>query len=54
MELMMRGHTVKRIAEELLVTENTVRTHSKRLYLKLDIHKKTQLRDLVEGFRPEA
>lgn len=54
MELMVRGHTVKRIAEELLVTENTVRTHSKRLYLKLDIHKKTQLRDLVEGFRPEA
>ncbi|MDO4502383.1 MAG: helix-turn-helix transcriptional regulator [Coriobacteriia bacterium] len=51
MELMVRGMTVKQISQELLVSENTVRTHSKRLYTKLDVHKKTELRDLVEGFR---
>lgn len=50
MELMVKGLTVKRIAEELLVTENTVRTHSKRLYVKLDVHKKSQLREVVDGF----
>lgn len=50
MELIVRGHTVKRIAEELLISENTVRTHSKRLYAKLDIHKKQELRDLVESY----
>ncbi len=52
MELIVRGHTVNRIAEELLVSVNTVRTHSKRLYAKLDVHKKQQLRDLVEKYTP--
>ena len=52
MELIVRGHTVNRIAEELLISANTVRTHSKRLYGKLDIHKKQQLRDLVERYTP--
>lgn len=52
MELIVRGHTVSRIAEELLISVNTVRTHSKRLYGKLDIHKKQQLRDLVERYTP--
>lgn len=52
MELIVRGHTVNRIAEELLVSVNTVRTHSKRLYAKLDVHKKQQLRDLVERYTP--
>ena len=39
-----------RIAETLFVSENTVRTHSKRIYAKLDVHKKQQLRDLVESY----
>lgn len=52
MELIARGHTVNRIAEELLISANTVRTHSKRLYAKLDIHKKQELRDLVDSFTP--
>ena len=38
-ELIARGNTVARIAEMLVVSENTVRTHSKRIYTKLDIHK---------------
>ena len=36
------------------ISENTVRTHSKRIYAKLDVHKKQQLRDLVESYDPGA
>ena len=52
MELIARGNTVTRIAEDLVVTENTIRTHSKRIYAKLDIHKKQELLDLIESFDP--
>ena len=41
-----------RIAEELVISENTVRMHSKRIYAKLDIHKQ-DLIDLVDSFDPE-
>lgn len=50
MELIARGNTVARIAEMLFVSENTVRTHSKRIYTKLGIHKKQELVDLVHRF----
>ena len=53
MELIARGHSVARIAESLVVSENTIRTHSKHLYTKLGIHKKQELVDLLEGFRGE-
>ena len=49
MELIARGHSVARIAEALVVSENTIRTHSKRIYAKLDIHKKQELVDLLES-----
>nr|WP_253904614.1 LuxR C-terminal-related transcriptional regulator [Adlercreutzia sp. ZJ473] len=52
MELIARGNTVARIAEMLVVSENTVRTHSKRIYVKLDIHKKQELVDLIDTFAP--
>lgn len=52
MELIARGNTVARIAEELVVSENTIRTHSKRIYAKLDIHKKQELLDLMDTFDP--
>ena len=51
-EHIVRGKTVARIAEELIISENTVRMHSKRIYAKLDVHKKQDLIDLVESFRP--
>ena len=54
MEHIVRGKTVVRIAEELVISENTVRTHSKRIYVKLDIHKRQELIDLVESFEPEG
>lgn len=53
MELIARGNTVARIAEQLVVSENTIRTHSKRIYAKLDIHKKQELVDLLEAFHPK-
>lgn len=50
MELIARGYTVSRIAEMLVVSENTIRTHSKRIYAKLNVHKKQELRDLLDAF----
>lgn len=49
-----RGYTVGAIAQQFSVSENTVRTHMKRLYSKLDIHKKQQLVELVRTFDPDA
>jgi DNA-binding CsgD family transcriptional regulator len=49
-ELICRGNSIARIAEVLVVSENTVRTHSKRSYLKLGIHKRQDLLDLLEEF----
>ena len=53
-ELIARGNTVAHIAELLFVSENTVRTHSKHIYTKLDVHKRQELIDLVERFEPEG
>lgn len=50
MELIARGNSVARIAEMLVVSENTIRTHSKRIYAKLGIHKKQELIDLMDAF----
>jgi DNA-binding NarL/FixJ family response regulator len=52
MELIVRGDTVARIAEKLNVSENTVRTHAKRIYTTLDVHSKQELHDLVQRFQP--
>lgn len=52
MEHIARGDTVARIAEKLGVSENTVRTHAKRVYFKLGIHSKQELGDLVQSFEP--
>ena len=49
-DLIVRGNTVPRIAEQLYISENTVRTHSKRIYAKLGIHKKQELVALTETF----
>lgn len=49
-ELIAKGNSVARIAEMLVVSENTIRTHSKRIYAKLDIHKRQDLIDLINSF----
>lgn len=46
-ELIARGNSVAAIAERLVISENTVRTHAKHIYTKLDIHKRQELLDLL-------
>ena len=46
---LFRGRTVPLIAEELGVTQNTVRFHCKNLYEKLGVHSKQELIALVES-----
>ncbi len=50
MELLARGYTGPAIAEALFISENTMRTHSRRIYAKLGIHKKQELLVLLDQF----
>lgn len=47
--LVSMGYTVQRIAEERGVSQNTVRTHTKGLYRKLNIHTKQEAIELVNA-----
>ena len=49
MELIARGNSMPAIAERLVISENTVRTHAKHIYTKLDVHKRQELLDLLDG-----
>ena len=51
MELIARGKPMASIAEELFISENTVRTHCKHIYSKLDIHSRQELGDLVSAVK---
>lgn len=42
-DLLLKGRTYKMIAEELYLSENTVKTHIKNIYSKLGIKSKTEL-----------
>ncbi len=48
MDLIARGNSMASIAERLIISENTVRTHSKHIYTKLDIHKRQELLDMLQ------
>lgn len=47
MQLMCKGRTKAYIAETLFLSENTIKSHSKSLYMKLDVHSKRELLDAV-------
>lgn len=47
MKMLAKGRSKSYIAEELYLSENTVRGHSRRLYAKLDVHTKAELQDLL-------
>ncbi|MCQ2433353.1 MAG: LuxR C-terminal-related transcriptional regulator [Clostridia bacterium] len=40
---LLEGKSRKQIAEELFVTEATIRKHSTSIYAKLDVHNRTEL-----------
>lgn len=46
--LLGSGRDVPFIAKRLCISENTVRTHTKNIYTKMDIHTKQELLDLME------
>ncbi|MCI8424425.1 MAG: helix-turn-helix transcriptional regulator [Adlercreutzia sp.] len=55
--LLAQGHTLPAISERLFVSENTVKSHVKRIYQKLGIHARSELIDLVnapEGNEPSS
>ncbi len=51
-EYLARGRSQTYIRDALLLSKNTVATHVRRIYAKLDVHSKQELIDLVEN--PDA
>lgn len=41
--LLLRGYTYRLIAQELYISESTVKTHIQNIYYKFDVHNKTEL-----------
>ena len=52
--LIARGRSIPYTAEALTISENTVRSHVRRIYDKLGVHSKQELLDLVETEREPA
>ena len=48
--LLAKGYSQRGIASKLDVSDNTVRTHMRNLYRKLQIHSRQEAIELVEGF----
>ena len=46
--LFSHGYDIPSIAKRLFISENTVRTHTKKLYLVLDVHSKQEIISLIE------
>lgn len=51
LELLVVGKDAKAIADELFISFNTVRSHIRRIYVKLDVHSRQELLDLVRSQR---
>jgi DNA-binding CsgD family transcriptional regulator len=47
--LLRKGYSVKRISQELIVSDNTTKTHIRALYLKLGVHTRQELIDIAES-----
>lgn len=47
LDLLAHGYDVPSIAKKLFISENTVRTHTKKIYALLDVHAKQEIVDLV-------
>lgn len=53
-DLLAHGHDIPSIARRLYTSENTVRTHAKKIYASLEVHSKQDIIDLVNPTRPVA
>lgn len=49
LEMLLRGKNVPAIAEELIISQNTVRTHVKRIYRATDVHTRQELISYCEN-----
>ncbi len=47
------GYNAQAIADKLFISWNTVRSHSRNIYAKLDAHSRSELMDLVSAVREE-
>ena len=47
-ELLARGRTSPVIQEKLVLSHNTVKTHVRHIYAKLDVHSQQELISMVE------
>ena len=45
------GHEATRIAEELDISWNTVRTHTRNVYSKLGVHSRQEVSDVVDSYK---
>lgn len=50
LQYLARGRSAKYIAEQLYISPETVRTHSKRIYTKTGVHTREELLSLIEHF----
>ncbi len=48
--LLAKNKEARAIADELFVSFNTVRTHIKNIYMKLDVHNRRELQDVIDSF----
>lgn len=49
LDLLARGRDVPYVAEDLVISKNTVRTHTKSIFAKTGVHSRQELIDLVES-----
>lgn len=49
LQLLVAGRTVPYIAEQLCISGNTVKTHVRHIYTKLDVHTRQELLDVVRS-----
>ncbi|MGV8082399.1 MAG: response regulator transcription factor [Coriobacteriia bacterium] len=50
--MLAKGRNTEYIQRTLVVSSNTVRTHIRRIYEKLDVHSHQELIDMAESFKP--
>lgn len=54
LDLFAQGRSANWIAEHLTISKNTVRTHLRAIYSKLDVHSRQELLDFLAGKRSEG